>query len=96
MVPSCLLMNYGIPHADNIVSPAVKFGHMCPADDAMAGCFMTRFIKDSGIPLEAQYMYHQALNLSIQGKKEEALNDFQRAVVIAPVLRGTERNGKLP
>jgi len=47
---------------------------------------MTRFVKDGGIPLEAQYMYHQALNLSIQGKKEEALKDFRRAVVIAPMF----------
>ena len=47
---------------------------------------MTRFIKDVGIPLEAQYMYHQALYLSIQGKKEEALKDFRRAVVIAPMF----------
>lgn len=29
-------------------------------------------------------MYHHALYLSMQGKKEEALNDFQRAIVIAP------------
>jgi tetratricopeptide (TPR) repeat protein len=47
---------------------------------------MTRFIKDVGIPLEAQYMYHQALYLSIQGKKEDALKDFRRAVVIAPMF----------
>ena len=29
-------------------------------------------------------MYHQALYLSKQGKKEEALNDFRQALVIAP------------
>jgi len=29
-------------------------------------------------------MYHQALYLSMQGKKEDALNDFRQAVVIAP------------
>ena len=29
-------------------------------------------------------MYHHALSLSMQGKKEEALIDFQRAIVIAP------------
>jgi tetratricopeptide (TPR) repeat protein len=45
---------------------------------------ITRFIKNGGIPLEAQYMYHHALSLSMQGKKEEALIDFQRAIVIAP------------
>jgi tetratricopeptide (TPR) repeat protein len=47
---------------------------------------MTRIIKKGKIPLEAQYMYHQALCLLLQGKKEEALNDFRRAVVIAPMF----------
>lgn len=45
---------------------------------------MMRFITDGGIPLEAQYMYRQALSLSLQGKKEGALNYFRRAVLIAP------------
>ena len=44
---------------------------------------MTRFMKNGGIPLEAQYMYHHALYLSMLGRKEEALNDFRRALVIA-------------
>ena len=48
------------------------------------GITMTRFMKDGGIPLEAQYMYHHALFLLAQGKKEEALNDFRRAIAIAP------------
>jgi len=45
---------------------------------------MTQIIKNGGIPLEAQYMYHHALYLSMLGRKEEALNDFQRAIIIAP------------
>jgi lipoprotein NlpI len=47
---------------------------------------MIRFMKYGGIPLEAQYMYHQALYFSIQGKKEDALKDFRRAIVIAPMF----------
>ena len=45
---------------------------------------MTRINKNGGIPLEAQYMYHRALYHSIQGEKEAALDDFRRAVAIAP------------
>jgi len=45
---------------------------------------MMQGMNGNGIPLEAQHFYRQALSLSIEGKKEEALNDFRRAVTIAP------------
>jgi tetratricopeptide (TPR) repeat protein len=48
------------------------------------GMIMMQVINGNGIPLEAQYLYRKALSLSMEGNKEEALNDFRRAVFIAP------------
>jgi len=36
------------------------------------------------IPLEAQYLYRQALDLSMEGKKEDALRYLKKVVFIAP------------
>jgi len=36
------------------------------------------------IPIEAQYLYRKAMELSIKGQTETALNYFMQAVVIAP------------
>jgi tetratricopeptide (TPR) repeat protein len=36
------------------------------------------------IPLEAQYLYRQSLDLSMEGKKEEALRSLKKVVFIAP------------
>jgi tetratricopeptide (TPR) repeat protein len=36
------------------------------------------------IPLEAQYLYRRAQDLSMEGKKEDALRYLKMAVVIAP------------
>jgi tetratricopeptide (TPR) repeat protein len=36
------------------------------------------------IPLEAQYLYRQALDLSMEGRKEEALRCLKKVVFIAP------------
>ena len=36
------------------------------------------------IPIEAQYLYRKALELSKRGKNEAALRYFKQAVVIAP------------
>jgi superkiller protein 3 len=45
---------------------------------------MMKFNTDNGISTDAQYLYRMGLLLSSQGKKEEALNYFRRAVTIAP------------
>jgi tetratricopeptide (TPR) repeat protein len=36
------------------------------------------------IPIEAQYLYRKAMELSLQGQTGMALNYFKQAVVIAP------------
>ncbi len=41
-------------------------------------------LSKSGIPLEAQYLYRHALDLSTEGKKESALKYLSIAVCIAP------------
>jgi tetratricopeptide (TPR) repeat protein len=41
-------------------------------------------LNKNGIPLEAQYLYRHALDLSIEGKKESALKYLSMAVCIAP------------
>ena len=38
----------------------------------------------NGIPLEAQYLYRQALDRSMEGKKEDALRYLKKVVLIAP------------
>jgi lipoprotein NlpI len=43
-----------------------------------------QYINDGSIPLEAQYLYRQALSLSTGGQKEKALNYLRQAVLIAP------------
>jgi tetratricopeptide (TPR) repeat protein len=37
-----------------------------------------------GIPIEAQYLYQKALDMSRKGKDEVALKYFRQAVIIAP------------
>jgi len=37
-----------------------------------------------GIPIEAQFLYRKALDLSHQGNDEGALRYFRQAVIIAP------------
>jgi tetratricopeptide (TPR) repeat protein len=41
-------------------------------------------LSKNGIPLEAQYLYRHALDLSTEGKKESALKYLSMAVSIAP------------
>jgi tetratricopeptide (TPR) repeat protein len=41
-------------------------------------------VNKNGIPLEAQYLYRHALDLSSEGKKEIALKYLSMAVCIAP------------
>jgi tetratricopeptide (TPR) repeat protein len=41
-------------------------------------------LSENGIPLEAQYLYRHALDLSAEGKKESALKYLSMAVCIAP------------
>jgi tetratricopeptide (TPR) repeat protein len=41
-------------------------------------------LNNNGIPLEAQYLYRHALDLSIEGKKEFSLKYLSMAVCIAP------------
>lgn len=41
-------------------------------------------LSENGIPLEAQYLYRHALDLSTEGKKESALKYLSMAVCIAP------------
>jgi len=41
-------------------------------------------LNKNGIPLEAQYLYRHALDLSTEGKKESALKYLSMAVCIAP------------
>jgi tetratricopeptide (TPR) repeat protein len=41
-------------------------------------------LKWTGIPLEAQYLYRQALDTKNNGKKEDALKYLKQAVFIAP------------
>jgi tetratricopeptide (TPR) repeat protein len=41
-------------------------------------------LPNNGIPLEAQYLYRHAQDLSMVGKKEDALRYLKMAVVIAP------------
>jgi tetratricopeptide (TPR) repeat protein len=36
------------------------------------------------IPIEAQYLYRKAMELSLQGQTGKALNYFKQAIVIAP------------
>jgi len=45
---------------------------------------MMRVNTDNGISPDAQYLYHMGLLLLSQGKKEEALDYFRKAVLIAP------------
>lgn len=42
------------------------------------------FVYTRGIPIEAQYLYQKALELSDREKYETALRYFRQAVVIAP------------
>lgn len=42
--------------------------------------------RSTGIPLEAQYLYRQALQIKNNGKKEDALKYLQMAVSIAPLF----------
>ncbi len=42
------------------------------------------YIYAKGIPIESQYLYRRALELSKLGKYETALRYFRQAVVIAP------------
>jgi tetratricopeptide (TPR) repeat protein len=44
---------------------------------------MTPF-RSTGIPLEAQYLYRQALDIKSNGKNEDALRYLKMAVSIAP------------
>jgi tetratricopeptide (TPR) repeat protein len=37
-----------------------------------------------GIPIEAQYLYRKARDLSVRGNDEGALRYFRQAVIIAP------------
>jgi tetratricopeptide (TPR) repeat protein len=37
-----------------------------------------------GIPIEAQYLYRKALEMSHQGKDAEALKYYRQALIIAP------------
>jgi len=37
-----------------------------------------------GIPIEAQYLYRKALDLSRKGRYDEALKYFRQSVIIAP------------
>jgi tetratricopeptide (TPR) repeat protein len=37
-----------------------------------------------GIPIEAQYLYQKALDISHKGRDEVALRYFRQAVIIAP------------
>ena len=41
-------------------------------------------LSENGIPLEAQYLYRHALDLSTEGNKESALKYLNMAVCIAP------------
>jgi tetratricopeptide (TPR) repeat protein len=41
-------------------------------------------LNNNGIPLEAQYLYRHALDLSIEGKKEISLKYLSMAVCVAP------------
>ena len=41
-------------------------------------------VPNNRIPLEAQYLYKQALDLSMEGKKEDALRYLKKVVFIAP------------
>jgi tetratricopeptide (TPR) repeat protein len=41
-------------------------------------------LNNTGIPLEAQYLYRHALDLSAEGKKEFALKYLKMAVFVAP------------
>jgi tetratricopeptide (TPR) repeat protein len=43
------------------------------------------YIYAKGIPIESQYLYRKALDLSKLGKYETALRYFKQAVVIAPL-----------
>ena len=54
-------------------------GTECPAE----GGKMTALL-NHGIPLEAQYLYRQALDRSMEGKKEDALRYLKKVVLIAP------------
>lgn len=58
------------------------------------GCFLVERVllemsgmapfRSKGIPLEAQYLYRQALDIRNDGKKEEALKYLKMAISIAP------------
>lgn len=43
-----------------------------------------KYVYAKGIPIESQYLYRRALELSKLGKYETALRYFRQAVVIAP------------
>jgi tetratricopeptide (TPR) repeat protein len=40
--------------------------------------------QNNGIPLEAQYLYRRAQDMSMEGKKEDAMRYLKMAVFIAP------------
>ncbi len=43
-----------------------------------------KYVYTKGIPIEAQYLYKKALEISNTGRYETALRYFRQAVVIAP------------
>jgi tetratricopeptide (TPR) repeat protein len=42
------------------------------------------WLYEKAIPIEAQYLYRKAMELSLRGQTQMALNYFRQAVVIAP------------
>ncbi len=54
-------------------------GSVCPD-----GVEKMTMLPNNRIPLEAQYLYKQALDMSMDGKKEEALRYLKKVVFIAP------------
>ena len=45
-------------------------------------------LRNTGIPLEAQYLYRQGLDYSLDGKMENAITSLRKAVLIAPRFCG--------
>ena len=56
---------------------------MFPPPDHGGGCRM-EWLYARGIPIEAQFLYRKALDLSKRGDDESALKYLMQAVVIAP------------
>jgi tetratricopeptide (TPR) repeat protein len=41
-------------------------------------------LRNTGIPLEAQYLYRHGMDYSMEGKMEDAMTSLRKAVLIAP------------